>query len=70
MSFDVARARKRLIVMGVLDGAALLVAIAAAVAFFAYGLDWALGVFAAALAAGFAAQIWFIVGLRRTDKGV
>jgi hypothetical protein len=64
------RTRKRLVVMAAVNGAAVLVAICGALGFFVYSVDWALGVFAAALVAGFAAQIWFILGLGRTDKGV
>ncbi|MET0272429.1 MAG: hypothetical protein ABW360_05525 [Phenylobacterium sp.] len=64
------RTRKRFMLMAGVNAAAVLVAIAGAVGFFVYGVDWALGVFAAALVAGFAAQIWFILGLGRTDKGV
>lgn len=70
MSFDVIQARKRLMVMAAVDGAAVLAAIACAVAYFAYGVGWALWPFAAALVVGFLAQIWFIAGLRPADKGV
>jgi hypothetical protein len=70
MSLDVVQARRRLMIMAAIDGVALLAAAAFALGYFAYGIDWMLWLFAAALATGFAAQIWFIAGLRRPDKGV
>jgi hypothetical protein len=70
VSLDVAAAKRRLLVMGVVNALSVVVALAAIVGFFKFGLDWALFVFAAALVAGFAAQIWFIAGLRRANKGV
>jgi hypothetical protein len=36
---------------------------------FAYGIGWLQWLFAAALLAGFGAQIWFIAGVRRTSGG-
>ena len=48
----------------------VLSALGCALGYFAYGIGWMLWLFAAALVVGFAAQIWFIAGLRRAGKGV
>jgi hypothetical protein len=69
VTFDVAVQKKRLMAMGAINVLCVLVALAAVVGFFKAGLDWALLVFAAALIVGFAAQIWFIAGLRRAKEG-
>jgi uncharacterized protein (DUF58 family) len=34
------------------------------------GQDWLFAIFGVALAAGFAAQIWFIAAFRRAKEGV
>lgn len=70
MSLDPVVQKRRLAVMGAVDGVALLCALAAAVAYFKFGLAWGLAIFAAALVIGFGAQIWFIAGLRGPGKGV
>jgi hypothetical protein len=70
MSADVAVLKRRLMVMLALDAVCLVMAIAAAVGAFFYGIAWLQWVFAAALAGGFGAQIWFIAGFRRATKGV
>jgi uncharacterized membrane protein len=46
-----------------------LTALGAIVAYFKLALGWALVVFVVALLAGFAAQIWFIAGLKGPGKG-
>jgi hypothetical protein len=69
MSLDLALAKRRLMVMAVIDAICAVVAVAAAIGAFAYGVTWLTGVFVGALVVGFAAQIWFIAGLRRTNKG-
>ena len=61
-------ARRRMLIMGALTAVAVLAALAAIVAW-SQGLEWAVFAFAAALVVGFGAQIWFIVGLRRLDRG-
>jgi hypothetical protein len=66
---DVAVQKKRLMAMGAVNALCVFVALAAVIAFFKAGLERALLVFAAALIVGFAAQIWFIAGLRRAKEG-
>ena len=65
MSLDVERHRKRLRLMVAIVGVCVIVALVAAFGSFAYGQAWMTAVFIAALVAGFAAQIWFLAGLRR-----
>ena len=69
MSENLARAKTRLIVMLALDMLALVAAAGFAVGYFVKGVGWMLPAFIAALAVGFAGQIWFIVGLGRANKG-
>jgi hypothetical protein len=69
MTMDVATIKKRRAVMMVVNVLAALTALAALVGYFKLALDWALIVFVAALVGGFAAQIWFIAGLRGPGKG-
>lgn len=63
----VKRRRNVMMIVNVLAAAAALVSI---VAYFKLALGWALIPFVAALLAGFAAQIWFIAGLKGPGKGV
>ncbi len=70
MTLDVAALKKRRTIMMAVNAVAVLTALAAIFAFLKLGLDWALIVFVAALLVGFGAQIWFIAGLRRANKGV
>ena len=69
MTLDVAALKRRSAVLKVVNLASLAVAGAGAVGYFRFGLDWALFLFIGALAIGFAAQIWFIIGLRGPGKG-
>jgi membrane protein YdbS with pleckstrin-like domain len=69
VSIDVAAAKRRLVVMGVVNALALLAAAAALYGYFGLDLDWALAAFVVLLAVGIVAQIWFIASLRRADKG-
>lgn len=69
MTIDVRAAKRRLAVMGVVNVVAVLAAMGALVGYFRFHLDWALGVFAVLMLVGVGAQIWFIAGLRRADKG-
>ncbi|MDP3659855.1 hypothetical protein [Phenylobacterium sp.] len=62
--------KRRLIVMLAIDGVCALIAGAAAIGFFMQGVGWMQWAFMAALGVGFAAQIWFIAGFRRANKGV
>jgi len=70
VTLDVKAAKRRLAIMGVVNAIAVIAACAALYAYFALHLDWGLAAFAVLLAVGVAAQIWFIAGLRRADKGV
>ena len=67
---DVASAKRRFMVMFVLDAIAMLTAAGFAFGYFRLGVGWMLPAFVAALVAGFAVQIWFIAGLGRANKGV
>ncbi len=62
--------KKRLKAMLALSAVAALVAIASIAGAVVMRQDWLLAVFGAAMVVGFGAQIWFIVGLGRTKKGV
>ena len=67
---DIAAFKRRRNVMMTASALAATTALAAAVGYFKFELDWALGGFVAALLVGFGAQIWFIAGLRGPGKGV
>lgn len=69
MSLDVETIKKRRTVMMAANVAAAVVALISIVAYFQLQLGWALVPFVAALAGGFAAQIWFIAGLKGPGKG-
>ena len=70
MSDVAATLKMRLMVMLTVVVVAFLAAAALLVGYLKFGLSWALPGFVAALAVGFAAQIWFIAGLRgRSGKG-
>jgi len=69
MSLDVAAFKKRRTIMMVVNVLAALTALTALVGYFKLALDWALIPFVGALLVGFAAQIWFIAGLRGPGKG-
>ena len=62
---DVARHRRRLMIMVAIDAACFLVALAAMVGNISFHIGWLMWVFLAALLAGFGAQGWLIAGLRR-----
>ena len=69
MTVDVATIKRRRTIMMVVNVLAALAALASIVAYFKFALGWALIPFVVALVAGFAAQIWFIAGLRGPGKG-
>jgi hypothetical protein len=69
MTVDVDTIKKRRGQMLAANTVATLIAAVAAVGYFKFALDWALIVLVAALVGGFAAQIWFIAGLRGPGKG-
>jgi len=57
--------KKRLIVMATINALAVVGAGVLLVSYFKFGQGWALPGFIGAMAVGFAAQIWFILGLTR-----
>ena len=61
--------KNRLKMMLVIDAICAVIAVGALYGALAQGHDWLLGVFFAAVAVGFGAQIWFIVGVSRAKKG-
>ncbi|MBU1378057.1 MAG: hypothetical protein KKE02_09360 [Alphaproteobacteria bacterium] len=69
MTLDVDTIKKRRTVMMIVNVLSATTALAAAVAYFKFALDWALVIFVVALLGGFATQIWFIAGLRGPGKG-
>lgn len=62
--------KARFLRMAVVNVVCVLTAIAALVGALASGQDWLFAIFGVALAAGFAAQIWFIAAFRRAKEGV
>jgi hypothetical protein len=69
VTIDLKASRRRLALMGAINVVALIAAGAGLVGYFRFELTWALGAFVVAMLVGFGAQIWFIAGLRRADKG-
>jgi hypothetical protein len=69
MTGDLAKVKKRLMVMLVVNGIAAMAAVAGAIGYFKYEQSWALIAFAVALGLGFGSQIWMIAGLRRSGRG-
>jgi len=69
MTLDLAQVKRRRTIMMVVNVLAALAALASIAAYFMLGLGWALIPFVVALVVGFAAQIWFIAGLRGPGKG-
>lgn len=69
MSVNLALAKKRLVIMLVVDAVCLVLAGAAAVGAFVYGIDGLVWGVVAALVIGFGAQVWLIMGLRPTSGG-
>ncbi|QUD88498.1 hypothetical protein [Phenylobacterium montanum] len=62
---DVAVQRRRLVVMAAINVACLFTALAGAVGFISFHLAWMGAVFAGAILAGFAAQVWLVLGMKR-----
>lgn len=60
---DVARQRRRLMIMLAVDAVCFLVALAAIVGDLSFHIRWLGWVFGGAMVAGFAAQGWLIAGL-------
>lgn len=61
---DLAVQRRRLMIMLIADAVCVLVAIGAVIGFLSFHIVWLGAVFVAAVLAGFAAQIWLVLGLR------
>lgn len=66
---DLEIAKRRLKTMLTYSGGSALIAIVAMTAALRLHQDWLMGVFGLAVIVGFGAQIWFILGLRRTKTG-
>jgi hypothetical protein len=66
---DVEGMKQSFVRMAAVSFGTMLLAAAFAVAHFVYGVGWAVWGFVGFLAAGFAAQLWFIRGLVRTNRG-
>jgi CHASE2 domain-containing sensor protein len=64
MSLDLATIKRRRAIMMVVNVVAAVAALVSIVAYFKLALGWALIPFVVALLVGFAAQIWFIAGLK------
>ena len=64
MSLDLAQVKKRRMVMLTANGLAAVAAVGFVVAWIVFDQGWALFPFVGALLAGFAAQMWFILGLK------
>lgn len=62
--------KARFLRMAVINGLCLAAAIASVIGALVSGQDWLFAIFGVALAAGFAAQIWFIAAFRRAKEGV
>jgi len=69
MTVDLVTIKRRRAIMMIVNVLAALAAIVSIVGYFKFALGWALIPFVVALVAGFAAQIWFIAGLRGPGKG-
>jgi hypothetical protein len=62
---NVARQRRRLMIMLAFDAVCFLVALGAIVGDLSFHIGWLIWLFAAAMIAGFGAQAWLIAGIRR-----
>ena len=69
MTPDTERMKQLFLRMAAIDGVLMVLAVAFAVARFAYGVDWALYAFVGFIAAAFAVQLWFMRGILRAKKG-
>jgi hypothetical protein len=69
MSLDPAQMKQRFIQMTVANVVLMLIAVGFGVAHFAYGVGWALYGFIGFIGLAFAAQMWFVRGIARDNKG-
>jgi hypothetical protein len=65
---DVSSQRRRLIITLAINGVAAMAAIAGIIGGLGYGIAWMNGLFFVALAAGFGAQAWLILGFMRQRR--
>jgi hypothetical protein len=66
---DVARSRKRFLIMMAVNAVCMLIAVGFAVGHFVYGVDWMLWAVFGFVAAGFVGQLWFVRGVGRMNRG-
>ncbi len=64
-NIDVALQRRRLIMMAAINAVCVVIAVASAIGYVSYHVAWLGALFAVAVIAGFAAQVWLVLGLRR-----
>jgi len=61
---DVAHQRRRLMIMLAFDALCVVAAIASVIGFLSFHVRWMGALFVLALIAGFAAQVWLVLGLK------
>jgi len=69
VTIDLKAAKRRLVIMGMINTSAIGLAVPALYFYFRHHFVWGLAVFAALMCVGVGAQIWFIASLRRAGKG-
>ncbi len=69
MSLDPAQMKQRFIQMTIANVVLMLIAVGFAVAHFSYGVGWALYGFIGFIGLAFVAQMWFVRGIARDNKG-
>jgi hypothetical protein len=69
MTIDPAQMRQRCVKMMLASTGLMFVAVGFAIAHFIYGVGWALWGFIGFIALGFGAQLWFVRGIARMNKG-
>ena len=66
---QVARLRRRLMIMVAIDALCVLVALVAMIGAWGFHVGWMLGLFVPAMLVGFGAQVWLVLGLIRNKVG-
>jgi hypothetical protein len=69
VSLDLKAAKRRLAIMGIVNGGAVGCGVPALYFYFRHGFVWGLAVFAGLMVLGIGVQIWFIASLVRARKG-
>ncbi len=64
-NIDVALQRRRLIKMAAINAVCVVIAVACAIGYVSFHVVWLGALFAVAVIAGFAAQVWLVLGIRR-----